>query len=119
MTPPDGISISDLPMLTPDILQLAFEENPLNAQLVYDKQWIKLRGTLAAGPVKADLKGLAQYNLMLEHNNKQVACVFFGQAKEQQLAQLKKGQSLVVVGRYAPKAPAPTLTFCTILDGEH
>lgn len=115
MGPPADININDLPTLTADTLRKAFDENPLQAQLTYEKKWLKVQGVLAKGPLKFEIRGLSGYHLWIEHNKKQVACSFFGKIKEQQLAELKNGQSIVVVGRYGSDTSGPTLTFCSIV----
>ena len=117
--PPSEVQVDTLRETTPDVIRAAFEENPLNANSVYDKQWIKMRGKLALGPVKSTmLKGIYAYTVSLEHKNKTMTCVFFGKAKEEELKQLKKGQTLVVLGRYEPTDKGPMLSVCSILSAK-
>ena len=114
--PPANVAINDLPVMTPDVLRIAFEENPLNAERMYEDTWIKLRGNIVAGPVKTNTGGVSHYMVTLAHKNKRVACVFLGKAKEAQLLELRSGQELVVVGRYTSTARGPFLYMCSMAD---
>lgn len=115
--PPRDLDVASLPELTPDVICNAFEENPLNANSLYKQQWLKVRGKLVAGPIKADMiKAINVYVLSVAYKNKVLPCVFFGAAKEEELKQLKKGQELVVLGRYDPTPKTPSLNMCSILS---
>lgn len=114
--PPQSVDINALPVMTPDVLRKAFDENPLNADRIYADAWIKMRGKIVAGPMKKETMGITSYLLFLEHNNKRVGCTFYGATKEDQLAELRTGQQLVVVGKYKSLSSGPLLFFCSIED---
>lgn len=114
IVPPKSVDVSALPVITPDVLRDAFDENPLNTDLAYDKTWLKLRGKLVAGPLKKETMGVSAYALFLAHNKRQVGCIFYGKVKEAQLAELKTGQELIVVGRYDSTTSGPLLNMCSI-----
>ena len=116
--PPADINVNELPVLTPDALTLAFAENSANAQSVYGKKWIKVRGRLAAEPIRTESEVSVKHVLTLEHNSKQISCFFFSRAEQARLARLKKGQTLVLVGRCSFDASGPSLIFCAVPEDE-
>jgi len=113
---PASVNVDALPVLTPDILRNAYDENPLKAQQEYDKQWLKVRGKLVEGPRELQVERVICYVLYLEHKNKRVRCFFYGRSKMDQLAALKNGQTISVVGRYSSSSQGPSISFCSLCD---
>lgn len=111
--------VESLPLTPLEAIRNAFDENPLKAGSLYGGKWIKTQGALAFGPVKKTVAGLNSFTLVLDNNGKQIAVMFLGGAKEEQMRSLKKGQIITVVGQYSKDNTLPFLSLAKILSIEN
>lgn len=119
--PPKHLDIKNMETLSPDVIIKTYEENPLRAQTAYENQWIKITGTLVAGPTKATLPkypALGLYTLTLSGQTGKIHCSFMGKAKENELMTLNKGQEVTVIGKVSIGLTAPTLTLCSLVPAD-
>lgn len=119
--PPKHLDIKNMETLSPDVIVKTYEENPLRAQAAYEDQWIKITGSLVAGPTKATLPKyptLGLYTLTLSGQTGKIHCSFMGKAKENELKTLNKGQEVTVIGKVSIGLTGPTLTLCSLAPAD-
>jgi hypothetical protein len=111
--------VAKMPEFTPDVVINAYLRNQREADALYGHKWMKVRGTLVYGPTSEGFGGLDMYYVGLGSTGKRMACIFTGARHQQELAGLKHGQTLVVVGVYAPgERYNPKLLGCSLLSAE-
>ena len=114
--PPD---VDTMPEFTPDVVRNSFIRNQKEADAIYGSKWMKVRGTLAYGPTYEGGGGLDMYCVGLESKGKLMSFLFFGAKHQEQLSDLKHGQTLVIVGVYTPdQKHLPKLIGCTLVSME-
>lgn len=114
--PPD---VALMPEFTPDVVRNAFIRNQREADALYGNKWMKVRGTLVYGPTNEGFDGLNIHYVGLENKGKRMAFLFFGAKHREQLSGLQHGQTLVILGVYAPgEKHLPKLIGCRLLSME-
>lgn len=119
VAPPPETSLDTLDEYTPDTLRDAYAQNPLQAEKLYGNRWLRVRGAIKAGPLKTSATtGIVGYALVLEHKGKTIACVLWGQDKEEQLLQLKNGESVTLVGKFLNMGSGPVIILCSLVPSK-